>query len=221
MKVRDRMTKDVVTVGPDASVSETAGLMKHKKIRRVPVMDRGRIIGIVTESDLNRAAPSSATALSKNELNYLLAKLTIKDLLPKDQPLVTVEADCYIEMAARLMREHRISGLPVTEAGALAGIITETDIFSALIDILDVKKNHTRLDIYAEERLGALAEITGIMAEHKFNIINFVAFFDDARGQYKMIFRLEGSSLELPPELAEKFNVESVVSVREFSDGAE
>jgi acetoin utilization protein AcuB len=205
------MTQNVLSVRLQSGLTETAELMKRNKVRRVPVMnDQGRLTGIVTEADINRAEPSAATALSKNELTYLLDKLQIQDILPKNQELITVEADCFIEMAARLMREHRVSGLPVMEQGQLVGIITETDIFDAFIDILGVKKDHTRLDIYTEDRPGVLAEITGILAQRQINIINLVVFFDQERQQYKMIFRLEGDVAEVTEALKQRFQVESV-----------
>jgi acetoin utilization protein AcuB len=203
------MTKKVLTVGLPTGLMETAALMQQNKIRRVPVMEGDRIIGIVTETDITRASPSDATTLSKNELTYLLAKLKIQDVLPKNQQVITIEADSFIETAARLMREQRISGLPVVEQGQLVGIITETDLFDALIDILGVKQHHTRLDVYVGERLGTLAEITSILAQNQLNIVNLVVFFDEARQKYKMIFRLEGQA-EIPEEIKQKFAIEFI-----------
>jgi acetoin utilization protein AcuB len=213
MRVKDRMTRDVVTASRQDGLNETTELMKQHNIRRVPIVENGAIVGIVTEMDINRAAPSSATALSKNELTYLLAKLKIQDILPKNQQVLTVEADCYIEIAARLMREHQISGLPVVQQGQLVGIITETDIFDALIDILGVKKKHTRLELYSEDRVGVLAEMTGTLARHNLNILNAVVFFEETTGKYKVILRVEGDMADLPDELKQKFQVESIVAV--------
>jgi len=165
MKVKDRMTENVVCVEMESSVTDVFYLMKEHNIRRMPVLSKGKVVGIVTLSDLNKVAPSSATSLSMHEINYLLMKTRIKDVLPKDQELVSISPDSYIETAAKLMREHKVSGLPVIDdQGRLVGIVTETDLFAALIDILSVRRQHSRIDFYTSERQGALAEITGMIA---------------------------------------------------------
>lgn len=192
MKVRDRMTTNVLTVEMDSNAIECYKFMKDKNIRRLPVMNKNELIGIVTTTDLDRAAPSAATTLSKNELNYLLAKMTIKDVIPRKQELITIDADNYIESAAKLMRQYMISGLPVLENGKVVGIITETDLFDAFVDILGVKKAHTRIDIYTEDRLGTLAKITGIIAEKGRNILNTVVYYDKKKDKFKINLRLEG-----------------------------
>jgi len=191
MKVGERMTTNVKTVSMETNINEAFSMMKDHNIRRLPVLEKGKVVGIVTLSDLNRAAPSSATSLSIHELNYLLAKTTIKDILPKKQQVITIGPENYIETAAKLMRRYRISGLPVLEQDKLVGIVTETDIFDAFIDILGVKKTHSRIDLYTADRPGTIAAITGIIAAQGKNILNTVVYFDDKKGKYKMIVRLE------------------------------
>jgi len=191
VKVGERMTTNVKTVSMETNINEAFSMMKDHNIRRLPVLEKGRVVGIVTLSDLNRAAPSSATSLSIHELNYLLAKTTIKDILPKKQQVITTGPENYIETAAKLMRRYRISGLPVLEQDKLVGIVTETDIFDAFIDILGVKKTHSRIDLYTADRPGTIAAITGIIAAQGKNILNTVVYFDDKKGKYKMIVRLE------------------------------
>jgi len=192
MKVRDRMSEKLRTVTMESSVTEAFSLMKENNIRRLPVVDKDKVLGIVTLTDLNQASPSSATTLSIHELNYLLAKTKIKDILPKKQKLVTIGPNNYIETAAKLMRENKISGLPVVdEHDKLVGIVTETDIFDAFIDILGVKRTHTRIDFFTSDRPGTIAEITGMIAEKGKNILNTVVFFDKKKNKYKMVVRLE------------------------------
>jgi acetoin utilization protein AcuB len=127
VKVKDRMSGNVSTVQLDGSLTEAFRIMKENNIRRLPVMDNNKMVGIVTLSDLNRAAPSSATSLSIHELNYLLAKTKIKDILPKNQKLLTVSSESFIETAACIMRQNTVSGLPVVNGEELVGMITETD----------------------------------------------------------------------------------------------
>lgn len=219
MKVKDRMTTDVKTVELDTSINEAFRLMKENSIRRLPVMNEGKLLGIITLSDLNQAAPSTATSLSIHELNYLLAKTKIKDILPKKQNLVTVGSENYIETAAKIMRQNTISGLPVLDNGKLVGIVTETDIFDALIDILGVKKAHSRMDVYAIDRPGSLAEITSIIANSGMNIINTVVYYDEKRDKYKIILRIEQLECEkVARELESRgYEIESII-VRECKD---
>lgn len=192
MKVKDRMTENVKTVNLTTSVTEAFSLMKENHFRRVPVIDKDKVIGMITLSDLNQATPSSATTLSIHELNYLLAKTNIKDILPKKQKVVSIGPDNYIETAAKLMRQNTVSGLPVIDdRGKLVGIVTETDIFDAFIDILGVSSKHSRIDVYTQERRGAMAEITGLIAEKGKNIINTVVYFDKKEKRYQIILRLE------------------------------
>lgn len=192
MKVKNRMTENPRTVGLDSSVTEAFSLMKENNIRRLPVVDKEKVVGIVTITDLNQASPSMATTLSIHELNYLLAKTKIKDVLPKKQKLITIGPENYIETAARLMRINKVSGLPVIDENEkLVGIITETDIFDAFIDILGVSRPHTRIDFYTSDRPGTIAGITGMIAEKGKNIVNTVVFFDKKKNKYKMVIRIE------------------------------
>ncbi len=160
MKVKDRMATGVKTVDVESSITEAFRLMKDNKIRRLPVMDKGKLVGIVTLTDLNHASPSSATSLSIHELNYLLAKTKIRDIIPKKQKLITIGPENYIETAAKIMRENTISGLPVVEDGKLVGIVTETDIFDALIDILGVRRQHTRIDVLLKDPPGVWLKLS-------------------------------------------------------------
>lgn len=220
MKVKDRMTTKVITVSPDTSISEAFRLMKENDIRRLPVVDKDKPVGIITLTDLNQASPSSATSLSIHELNYLLAKTKIKDIIPKKQNLITVSPDAYIETAAKLMRKNTVSGLPVIENEKIVGIITETDLFEALIDILGVNQPHTRIDVLVNDnRPGILAEVTGLIASRNLNILNTVGYYDKKIDIYKVIIRIEGLEYEsLVEELKNKgYEIESVI-VRDIDE---
>lgn len=213
MKVKDRMTKEVKTVQLDTSVAEAFRMMKENNIRRLPVLEKSKLMGIITLTDLNQAAPSTATTLSIHELNYLLAKTKIKDILPKKQKVITVSPENYIETAAKIMRQNKVSGLPVLDEGKLVGIVTETDIFDALIDILGVKKAHSRIDLYVRERPGTLAEITAIIANSGINILNTVVYYEDKKDKYRIILRLESlNNEELIKKLENQgYEIDSVI----------
>ncbi|HWP97777.1 MAG TPA: CBS and ACT domain-containing protein [Syntrophomonadaceae bacterium] len=213
MKVRDRMSRDVASINLEASVTEAFRIMKEKNIRRLPVLEKEKLVGIITLSDLNQASPSTATSLSIHELNYILARTKIADVIPKKQQLITATPENYIETAARLMLENRISGLPVVEAGELVGIITETDLFRALIDILGVKRPHTRIDTFVPEGPGGLAELTGLIAARGINIINSVVYYDQALDKYKVILRIEELNYQPVVEdlKSRGYDIESVI----------
>lgn len=128
--VRDWMTAHPITVDPKTTLPEAHKIMKDRRIRRLPVIDRNQLIGIVTLGDVREAEPSDATTLSIFELHYLLAKLTIGEIMTRE-PL-TISVNATIREAAKMMLQHKIGGLPVMEDGQLVGIITESDIFRVL-----------------------------------------------------------------------------------------
>jgi len=198
------MSRDLAIVTPDTSIADAFQLMQERRVRRLPVMSKNKLVGIVTIKDLNRVSPSSATSLSIFELNYLLAKTKIKDILPKNMEVITIDADANIEKAAVLMREHQIGGIPVLENGELVGIITETNIFDAFIDILGVNRPGTRIDMEVDERVGAVAAVTGIIAQHGISIENIV-LVEKERGLYDLILRLDTTEAD-----------EAVVSLRHY-----
>ena len=129
--VKDWMTPDPITIDPHTTLPEAGRLMKECNIRRLPVIENGRLVGIATLGDIREASPSSATSLSIYELNYLLSRLTIDEIMTRDP--ISIEPDTSIDAAARLMLERKIGGLPVVDGGKVIGIITESDIFRLLV----------------------------------------------------------------------------------------
>lgn len=130
--VQDWMTPEVLTVTPDTTLPEAHQLMIERRLRRLPVVANGRVVGIVTRSDIRGAQPSSASSLSMWELNYLLARLKVEAIMTPDPKVVSPQTT--IGDAARLMLEHKIGGLPVVDAdGHVVGIITESDIFRLVV----------------------------------------------------------------------------------------
>lgn len=133
--VKECMSTNPVTTSIDTPVLEAVGLMKEKGVRRLPVTDRGKMVGIVAMSDLLKVSPSPATSLSIYEIHYLLGRMAVSDAMTTD--VVTVKADASIEEAAILMKDRKIGGLPVLDdEGNLVGIVTETDLFKVLVSML-------------------------------------------------------------------------------------
>jgi len=129
--VKDWMTPDPITIDPSTTLPEANRLMKECGIRRLPVVENGRLVGIVTMGDVREASPSTATSLSIYELNYLISRLTVGTIMTHDP--IAISPDTSIEAAARLMLEHKIGGLPVVDGTRVVGIITESDIFRLLV----------------------------------------------------------------------------------------
>lgn len=130
--VKDCMTPDPVTVSPDITLPEADHLMKKCKVHRLPVVEQGRLVGMVTLSDIREASPACNTTLSFYEWNYLLSRLTVREIMTRDP--IWVSPETSVLAAGRLMLEHRISGLPVCDdSGRLVGIITDRDIFRVLL----------------------------------------------------------------------------------------
>lgn len=173
MYVKNFMTANPYTINPEASVAAAFELMKDKKIKRVPVLKNGKLVGMVTERKLLEVSPSPATTLSIFEINYLLSKTKIESIMSKD--LVAVEPDSLLEEAAVKLRDYDVGGLPVMENGKLVGIITETDLFDAFIAILGFRDHGSRISILIEDdKPGVLERITSIIAGFDVNITHIV-----------------------------------------------
>ncbi len=176
MYVRSRMSKNPITITRETTIAEALDIMRNNSIRRLPVMEKDKLVGIVTERDLIEVSPSPATSLSVFEINYLLAKMKIGDVLPKRQNVITVSPDALLEEAALLMRDHKIGALPVCEDGKLVGIITETNIFDAFIDLLGVREQGIRITILTVDKPGVLADMAEVIRDCGANISRIAVF---------------------------------------------
>ncbi|MDD3363447.1 MAG: CBS and ACT domain-containing protein [Syntrophomonas sp.] len=181
MKVQDRMTPNPYTTSPDTSVGDTWRLMNEHKLSRLPVLDRGKLVGILTRTDfgsrpdLNFRGTSIATRYFSNEQEQLLNKVKVRDILPDDQSLITISPDAYVEQAAKLLRDNKIGGLPVVDDnGKLLGIITQTDVFDAFLDLLAINRKGTRINLRVADTPEALVQIGLILGEYAVKIENLV-----------------------------------------------
>jgi len=175
MLVGERMTRNPVTITEDTSIDDALHLMRERKVRRFPILDKaGHLVGIVSDKDLLHAAPSPASTLSVYEMHYLLAKLTVKKVM--SSPVITVGADTPLEVAARIMADSKIGGLPVVDGDNLVGIITETDIFKILIELLGARTPGLRVTVSLPDRKGNLAKLAQALADRGANIISLVTY---------------------------------------------
>jgi len=196
MLVEKRMKRDPVTLSPEDSFRHAMTLIRQKGIRHLPVVEGGRLVGIVTDRDIRQASPSPATSLEVHELHYLLEKIKIREIMTRK--VYTVTPDTPIEEAARLMLQHKIGGLPVLQNGGLVGIITETDILAAFVDVMGIQQNQTRLELVLEDRPGAFLDVCRIIQEQGGDIVSMVTATSAHRGAEKkvLVFRLDGVPMD-------------------------
>ena len=170
MHIRDIMTYNVVTVPSNTPVNHASEIMRTHRFERLPVVDKGKLVGIVTKDRLLRAAPSSATSLSVWELTYLLAKMTVAEIMERD--VVTVTPDTSVESAVALAQEKRVGSLPVVEDDRVVGIVTTNDFFLKIFNVmLGVGEAGTRLTIRNCPTAEALTQICDVIHGHKADIV--------------------------------------------------
>ncbi|HSD50279.1 MAG TPA: CBS and ACT domain-containing protein, partial [Candidatus Methylomirabilis sp.] len=175
---------------------EAAHVMASRKIGCLPVVEEGRLVGIVTDRDIRQTSPSPATSLEIHELHYLLEKVRIREVMTRK--VYTVAPDTPIEEAARLMLEHRIGGLPVLQGERLVGILTESDILKAFVEVMGIQQEQTRLELVLEDRPGAFLEVCRTIQEQGGDIVSVVTATASHRGEQQkvLIFRLEGVQVD-------------------------
>lgn len=190
MFVREHMTPSPITISPHTPILEALDIMKKQKIRQLPVVDKGVLLGLVTERDLLTVSPSPATTLSIFEMNYLLSKMVVKEVMLKDPPVISPEAN--LEEAAVIMRERKAGSLLVVENGRLIGIITESDLFEAFIKVFGFRRAGIRIVIETENRIGALADILAIVRDHQLNVVG-IACIERPEQKVQVMLRLSAS----------------------------
>ena len=174
MLVGERMSRPVISITRDMPIHDALALFKKEKIRRAPVLKDGKLIGIISNKDLLNASPSQATSLSVWEMNYMLSKITVKEVMTRE--VLTVQADTPIEEAARLMADNKIGGVPVMKADKVVGMITETDLFKIFLELMGARTKGIRVTAIAEDHPGQLAMITKAIADAGGNFISFGQF---------------------------------------------
>lgn len=203
MFVKDFMTKETISISPDASIPNTAELMKKHKLKRLPVIDQGRLIGLVTEKDVAKSLPSPATSLSKHEINYLTEKIKVIDVMTKD--VITTTADTTIEEAVMLMRHHDVGCLPVINQGKVQGIITESNVFTALTKQLGLNRAGLRITVEVVDRIGVIADLTALIKDLNLTLISLATFpAPDNKGS--IILRIETNNAKPVIDLLEANN---------------
>ena len=191
MLVKERMKHPVITVKQDMPIMDALNMMKREGIRRTPVVDgHGKMVGIISDKDLLNAGPSDATSLSVWEVNYLLTKIKVHDVMTQD--VITVHEDTPIEEAAFIMASNKIGGLPVIRDGGIVGIITETDLFKIMLEMMGAREPGVRVTALVPEKVGELAILTEAIAKEKGNIIALGMFSGEESTNRILTLKVEG-----------------------------
>lgn len=180
MRVRHIMTSPVITVPSDTPVLDAAKIMKERKIERLPVVDDGKLQGIVTKDRVLRSSPSMATSLSLHEIHYLFAKLTVKEIMQKD--VVTVSPDTTVENSVRLAQEKRVGCLPVVEDDRVVGMLTTNDFFYLVLNpILGIGERGSRVSVRRCANPSQMAKALECVVESGMEVLN-AAYMPSRRG---------------------------------------
>lgn len=187
MLVKYWMTPDVVTVAPGDSMKRAMDLIKKHQIHQMPVIKDGKLKGMLSDGDLKRASASDATTLDVHELIYLLDKIRVSDIMSK--PAITVPIDYTIEEAAELLLKHKIAGMPVVAAdGGLQGIITQSDIFRALLSLTGLQDRGIHIAIMLEDRPGSIMEVANIVRELGGKMTSILTSYKRCRPNYRRVY---------------------------------
>lgn len=193
MKIRNYMITSPITINEDETISEALDIFKRNSFHRLPVVDSAkRFIGLITEGVIAANTPTSATSLSIYELNYLLSKTKVKDIMIKE-PIVA-DQEMLLEEAADLMRRKNVGCLPIVEDSKLIGIITKNDIFKAFVEMLGYYASGSRLVVEVDvDRPGILKDIATVLSNEGISISHLVVYRDE---KVNIIIRVEDTDGE-------------------------
>lgn len=191
MRVKDFMTTDVITIDIGTPILEAQEIMRQKRVNRLPVMKKRALVGLVTKHMLLEASPSRATSLSIYELNYLISKMTVGEIMVKD-PLV-LSPDVPVEEAIWLGTDRGIGGFPVVEDGRLLGIITESDLTRVVSEVLGVKGEGQRITIEGlGNQLGELHNIIAVLDDQKAPLLSMMTIPRQEKKDWIIVMRVKG-----------------------------
>ena len=185
MFVKWRMNANPFTIDSGATVPDAIEAMKEHGVSKLPALRDGKLVGIVSRADINRASPSDATSLSFGEVAYLLSKLKVYKVMRKDPP--TISADALLEEAAIVMRNEKVEILPVMDGDKLVGVITESDLLDAFIEINGAREHGTRLVIEADDQPGVMSRLANVTGEHETNITHIAVYRTGMESSYVIL----------------------------------
>ncbi|MEA3279064.1 MAG: CBS and ACT domain-containing protein [Thermodesulfobacteriota bacterium] len=203
MLVKNWMSRTVFTIDLNESIHNAMKLLQKHKIRMLPVTKKDKLVGVITDRDIKRASASDATTLSVHELNYILSKVKVSEIM-SDKP-VTVPFDYTIEETAEVLLNHKISGVPVVNHdGGIVGTITQTDIFREIISSAGVGQKGIQFAFQIKNRPGSIKEVADIIRGYKGRIASILSSYEQVpEGYHKVYIRTYGIDRSRFPELIE------------------
>lgn len=201
--VENWMNPKVITVDADDSMLDATRLLKEHNIRRLPVLEKGKLVGVITDRDLKRASASDATTLEAHELLYLIANIKVREIMTKNP--ITVPYNYTIEEAADILLKSKISGMPVVDKnGDVIGMITQTDLFKVLISLTGIGKRGIQFAFLLEDRPGSIKEVADVIRSYGGRMASILSSYEKApEGQRYVYIRMYGVNREKMPQLKE------------------
>jgi acetoin utilization protein AcuB len=194
MYVSNWMTAKVFTANADDYLSDALAIMKGKNIKHVPVIKNGKLKGIISDRDIKEYSPSKATSLDIYELHYLLANTKIKDIMT--EKVITTSPGAPVEVAAMIMLDRNIGCLPVLDKAELVGIISDRDIYHALVDITGVRHGGHRISVTIEDRPGSIKEVADIIRRNGFHLQSILTSYENVKKGYRdVVIRATGDGV--------------------------
>ena len=196
MLVKNWMSKNVITINVDDSMQEAVNSLKQHDIRMLPVMKKGKLVGIVTDRDLKKASASDATTLDIHELLYLVSKIRVQSIMTKDP--ITVPQDYTVEETAEVLLENKISGAPVVDRnGDVVGTITQTDLFKVLIALTGVGNRGIQFAFQLDDRAGSIKEVADVIRKFGGRMVSILSSYEDVPEGYRKVY-IRMRSIERP-----------------------
>lgn len=217
--VENWMNPKVITVDADDSMLDATKLLKEHNIRHLPVLEKGKLVGVITDRDLKRASPSDATTLEAHELLYLIANIKVREIMTRNP--ITVPYNFTIEEAAEILLQAKISGMPVVDKqGDVIGTITQTDLFKVLISLTGVGKKGVQFAFLLEDQPGSIKEVADIIRSYGGRMASILSSYEKApEGQryvYIRMYEVDREKMaQLKEDLKKKAKVLYIVDSRE------
>ncbi len=209
--VENWMNPNVITVDADDSMLDATKLLKEHNIRHLPVLEKGKLVGVITDRDLKRASPSDATTLEAHELLYLIANIKVREIMTKNP--ITVPYNYTIEEAAEILLQAKISGMPVVDKqGDVIGTITQTDLFKVLISLTGVGKKGVQFAFLLEDRAGSIKEVADIIRSYGGRMASILSSYEKAPEGHRYVYiRMYDVVREKMPQLKEELKKKAKV----------
>jgi acetoin utilization protein AcuB len=209
--VENWMNPNVITVDADDSMLDATKILKEHNIRHLPVLEKGKLVGVITDRDLKRASPSDATTLEAHELLYLIANIKVREIMTKNP--ITVPYNYTIEEAAEILLQAKISGMPVIDKdGDVIGTITQTDLFKVLISLTGVGKRGVQFAFLLEDRPGSIKDVADVIRAYGGRMASILSSYEKAPEGHRYVYiRMYDVDREMMPQLKEELKKKAKV----------